>query len=76
MENPSNPAIKNIIHIAFAMSKSKIRVGVDSGFLHGYRNFILILRKYTYTTRDPVNGVTIIHGYNNGMKINLKEEIL
>ena len=76
-ESP-NPLLKNsLAHIAFAMSKAKFHVGVDSGFLHMSQLYFNPEKIHIYTTRDPSKwSHHLRHGYNNGMKINLKEEIL
>jgi len=74
----SNPLLKNsLAHIAFAMSKAKFHVGVDSGFLHMSQLYFNPEKIHIYTTRDPSKwSHHLRRGYNNGMKINLKEEIL
>lgn len=76
-ESP-NPLLKNsLAHIAFAMSKAKFHVGVDSGFLHMSQLYFNPEKIHIYTTRDPSKwSHHLRRGYNNGMKINLKEEIL
>ena len=76
-ESP-NPLLKNsLAHIAFAMSKAIFHVGVDSGFLHMSQLYFNPEKIHIYTTRDPSKwSHHLRRGYNNGMKINLKEEIL
>mgnify|MGYP001156995184 FL=1 len=74
----TNPLLKNsLAHIAFAMSQAKFHVGVDSGFLHMSQLYFDPEKIHIYTTRDPSKwSHHLRRGYNNGMKINLKEEIL
>ena len=74
----TNPLLKNsLAHIAFAMSQAKFHVGVDSGFLHMSQLYFDAEKIHIYTTRDPSKwSHHLRRGYNNGMKINLKEEIL
>ena len=74
----TNPLLKNsLAHIAFAMSQAKFHVGVDSCFLHMSQLYFDPEKIHIYTTRDPSKwSHHLRRGYNNGMKINLKEEIL